>query len=206
MPSHGPIASLRLQQRVNLSVSILRRCRSRIATACQSARVDLQPRVNLTCESRACGVVRRAAPGSPGLRHTMRACRCYVDAVGPMRAAGPILRRPSLASGVRPSEHLRRPTVRQRRPLLSDACPCDPADPGEVRAGPSRVQPPACGSAKKKSEGLASEIIFCYSSCGSSCDGSLALSYSVIFPVGVVCSVYHLSFLYLLVYIYYTIG
>ena len=108
-------------------------------------------------------------------------------------------RRPSLASGVRPSEHI-------RRPMLSDACPSDPADPGEVRAGPSRVQPPACGSAKKKSEGLASEIIFCYSSCGSSCDGSLALSYSVIFPVGVVCSVYHLSFLYLLVYIYYTIG
>ena len=167
MPSHGPIASLRLQQRVNLSVSILRRCRSRIATACQSARVDLQPRVNLTCESRACGVVRRAAPGSPGLRHTMRACRCYVDAVGPMRAAGPILRRPSLAPGsrsercpappvadVRPSEHLRRPTVRQRRPMLSDACPSDPADPGEVRAGPSRVQPPACGSAKIKSEGI----------------------------------------------------
>ena len=138
-------------------VPILRRCRSRIATACQSARVDLQPRVNLTCESRACGVVRRAAPGSPGLRHTMRACRCYVDAVGPMRAAGsdppasePCTRlsiralsslsgsrRPSLASGVRPSEHIRRPTVRQRRPMLSDACPSDPADPGEVRAGAS---------------------------------------------------------------------
>ena len=206
MPSHGPIASLRLQQRVNLSVSILRRCRSRIATACQSARVDLQPRVNLTCESRACGVVRRAAPGSPGLRHTMRACRCYVDAVGPMRAAGPILRRPSLAPGSR-SERCPAPPVADVRALhpASDR-PSDPADPGEVRAGPSRVQPPACGSAKKKSEGLASEIIFCYSSCGSSCDGSLALSYSVIFPVGVVCSVYHLSFLYLLVYIYYTIG
>ena len=138
-------------------VPILRRGRSRIATACQSARVDLQPRVNLTCESRACGVVSRAAPGSPGLRRspglrpTMRSCRCYVDAVGPMRAAGPtlrrpILRRPSIASGSR-----------------SERCPAPPDPPASdrpthVRAtrltparseqGPSRVQPPACGSAK----------------------------------------------------------
>ena len=144
-------------------VPILRRCRSRIATACQSARVDLQPRVNLTCESRACGVVRRAAPGSPGLRrspglrHTMRSCRCYVDAVGPMRAAGPtlrrpIFRRPSIASGSR-SERCPAPS-RSSGVRPSDACPSDPADPGEVRAGPSRVQPPACGSAKIKSEGI----------------------------------------------------
>ena len=169
MPSHGPIASLRLQQRVNLSVSILRRCRSRIATACQSARVDLQPRVNLTCESRACGVVRRAAPGSPGLRHTMRACRCYVDAVGPMRAAGPILRRPSLAPGSRsercpappvadvralhpasdrPSTSGVRPSDRGVRP--SDACPSDPADPGEVRAGSEQGPAPGLRFGEKK--------------------------------------------------------
>ena len=166
MPSHGPIASLRLQQRVNLSVSILRRCRSRIATACQSARVDLQPRVNLTCESRACGVVRRAAPGSPGLRHTMRACRCYVDAVGPMRAAGPTLRRPisrrpSIASGSRSercpappdppaSDHIRcvSPTVRP-----SDACPSDPAAPGEVRAGSEQGPAPGLRFGENKIRG-----------------------------------------------------
>ena len=120
-------------------VPILRRCRSRIATACQSARVDLQPRVNLTCESRACGVVRRAAPGSPGLRHTMRACRCYVDAVGPMRAAGPILRRPSLAPGSR-SERCPAPPASDRPSLASGVRPSDSGVrccPTHVRAGSS---------------------------------------------------------------------
>ena len=124
-------------------VPILRRCRSRIATACQSARVDLQPRVNLTCESRACGVVRRAAPGSPGLRHTMRSCRCYVDAVGPMRAAGPTLRRPisrrpSIASGSR-SERCPAPPdpPASARPTHVRATRLTPARSEQVRAGSS---------------------------------------------------------------------
>ena len=147
-------------------VPILRRCRSRIATACQSARVDLQPRVNLTCESRACGVVRRAAPGSPGLRrspglrHTMRSCRCYVDAVGPMRAAGPTLRRPisrrpRIASGSR-SERCPAPPVADVRALhpasdrpSTSGVRCCPTHVRAARLTPARSEQVRAGSSPR---------------------------------------------------------